>query len=74
MLVVLGDSDPAGVRWWLVVLPVILALAPVLAPSRFTRIAAFVLTVGWCVVAIFSIGVLLVPAAVALGVAMKDDG
>ncbi len=74
VLVLAQDSDPGSVRWWLIVLPVFLALVPVLAPSRLTRIAAAVFAVCWCVVTGFTIGFLLIPAAVALFLATKDDG
>ena len=72
-LVVALDSDPSGVLWPLVVLPVAIALAPVLVPRQGVRLAAMVAMGAWCVVTGFSIGVLLLPALAALvGAAVRE--
>jgi hypothetical protein len=68
-LVVALDSDPSGVLWPLVLLPVAIAIAPVLVPRRGVRLAAAFAMGAWCVVTGFSIGILLLPALAALIVA-----
>jgi hypothetical protein len=73
--VVLGsDGDPSGVRWWLVVAPVAIALVPVLVPLTVTRIGSMIVLGAWCVLAMFSIGVLLLPSLAALaGAALQGE-
>jgi hypothetical protein len=74
-LVVATDSDPAAVLWPIVVAPVAIALAPVLAPRRSVRIAAVAAMGVWCVVTGFTIGFLLLPSlGVLVGAAIREDG
>jgi hypothetical protein len=73
-LAVATDSDPGGVLWPLVVAPLAIALAPVLVPRTSVRLASAIAMAAWCVVAAFSIGLLLVPALVAeLGAAIRES-
>jgi hypothetical protein len=63
---VLGSqSDTSEIRWWLVVAPLFVTAAPVVIPRHPVRVAAFVALAGWCFLALFSIGMLLVPALLA---------
>jgi len=74
-LVVTVDSDPGGVLWPLVVAPIAIALAPLLVPRDGVRVAAAIAMGAWCFVTGFSIGVLLLPALVALiGAAVRERG
>jgi len=74
-LVLTIDSDPGGVLWPLVVAPLAIALAPILAPRNGVRLGAVVAMAAWCLLAGFSIGLLLVPALVAQLVAViRDEG
>jgi hypothetical protein len=67
-----SQSDTSEVRWWLVVAPLFITAAPVLIPRQGVRVAAFVALAGWCFLALFSIGMLLVPALLAaLAAAVK---
>ena len=72
-IVVSTDGDPAGVVWPLVVLPVAIAVVPVVVPSSPSRIGAAAAMAAWCIVTGFSIGVLLVPALTALLVAIVRE-
>ena len=73
-IIVASDGDPSHVRWWLVVAPVAVCLAPVLAPRKSVRIGAAVTLAAWCVVAALSIGFLLWPALAALvTAALRED-
>ena len=72
-IVVSTDSDPRGVLWPLVVLPVAIALVPVVLPSSPARIGAAVAMAAWCIVTGLSIGVLLVPALAAQLVATVQE-
>ena len=58
-----SQDDPWGVRWWLVVAPVAISAFPLLVPKNAARLLAALVLTAWCVVAMFSIGMLLVPAA-----------
>ena len=73
-LVLGSDSDPAGVRWWLVVAPVVVAAIPVAAPRHDVRMGTSVVLAVWVVVASASIGLFFVPAAVAALVAARQTG
>jgi len=75
VLVIFGsDGDASHVRWPLVVAPVVLTLAPLLFRRRGVRLGAAVLLGFWCVLAVFSIGALLLPAlAAALMAAGRDQ-
>jgi hypothetical protein len=64
-IIVGSDGDPSQVRWWVVVLPVALTLVPVLLPRTPVRFGAAVAMGAWCVLAVLSIGVLLMPALAA---------
>jgi hypothetical protein len=67
---VLGSQDDASqVRWWLVVAPLFVTAVPVLIPRHAARVGAMVVLGGWCFLAVFSIGMLLVPALIAAVVA-----
>jgi hypothetical protein len=59
------DSEPERIRWWLVVAPVAISALPLLLPKNAARLLAALLLTAWCVVTMFSIGMLLVPALVA---------
>jgi len=72
---VLGtDSDPAGVRWWLVLLPAGLAALPLAVPVRAVRIGSAAALVIWTVLAGASIGLFFLPATVAALVAVGSAG
>jgi hypothetical protein len=74
-LVVASDGDPGGVLWPLVVAPIAIVLAPVLVPRTDVRVGAVIALGAWCVLTGFSIGLLLVPAFVALMVAaVRENG
>lgn len=74
-LVVSTPTDPAGVRWWLVVAPVALAAVPLVAPTRASQLLATTLQALWCFVTGFSIGFLLLPALAAHLLAVtREDG
>jgi len=68
-LVVGSDSDPAGVRWWLLLLPVVVAALPVSLPAHGTRVAAAIGLALWTAIAGASVGLLFVPATAAALVA-----
>jgi hypothetical protein len=59
------DSEPERVRWWLVVTPVAISAFPLLIPKNAARLFAALLLTAWCFVAMFSIGMFLLPALVA---------
>jgi len=72
-LIVGSDGDPSQVLWPLVVLPVGIALAPVIVPRDRVRLLAAVGMGAWCIATGLSIGVLLVPALGALlGAAIRE--
>jgi len=74
-LAVTTDGDPGRVLWTLVLAPLAITIAPVLAPRGDVRWAATAAMAIWCVIAATSIGLLLVPALVAqLGAALREDG
>ena len=70
-LVLASESDPAGVRWWLVLAPVVLAAIPVVAPIHRVRVGVAVALVVWTALASASIGLFFLPAAVAAVVAVR---
>ena len=71
--VAVTDADPAVVVWSLVLAPVAIALAPLLAPRTATRLGAAVAMGAWCILTGFTIGALLLPALVALiGAAIRE--
>ncbi len=53
----------------LLVLPVLVTLAPLLFPSRVTRVIATVLICGFTLVGSFTIGLFYLPAALAMLIA-----
>lgn len=59
------DSDPERIRWWLVLAPVAITAFPLLVRKNAARLLAALLLTAWCIVAMFSIGMLLLPALVA---------
>jgi hypothetical protein len=69
-----SETDPAGVRWWLVVAPLVVTAIPVLLPRHGVRVTAMVVLGAWCVLAVFSIGMLLGPALSAAVVAVVREG
>jgi hypothetical protein len=73
-LILSTDTDPGQVRWWLVVAPLILTGAPLVLPRRQVWIAATVLLCLWCAVTGFSIGMLFLPALVAMFFALRRSG
>jgi hypothetical protein len=73
-LVIATDGDPGGVLWPLVVAPIAIALVPVILPRTDVRLGAAVAMAAWCILAGFSIGLLLVPALVAqLAEAIREE-
>jgi hypothetical protein len=73
-LIVASDGDPAHVVWWLVVVPVAIALLPVLVPVRPARIGAMLAMGAWCALTGFSIGFLLLPSLAALvGTVLREE-
>jgi hypothetical protein len=64
-LVFTTDQDPWSIRWWLVVAPVAITAFPLLVRKNAARLFAALLLTAWCVVAMFSIGMFLLPALVA---------
>ena len=68
------DTEPGRVRWWLVVAPLVLTPAPLVLPRRQVWIAATALLGVWCVVTGFSIGMLFLPALVAMLFALGRSG
>jgi hypothetical protein len=65
-LVVASDGDPSQVLWPLVLAPVGITLAPVLAPRTDVRLSALLVLGAWCFLTGFSIGFLLLPTLGAL--------
>jgi hypothetical protein len=61
-LVFTTDQDPWSIRWWLVVAPVAITAFPLLVRKNPARLFAALLLTAWCIVAMFSIGMLLLPA------------
>ena len=68
------DTEPGQVRWWLVVAPLVLTGAPLVIPRRQVWIAATAVLCLWCVVTGFSIGMLFLPALVAMLFALGRSG
>jgi len=68
-LVLGSDSERSGVRWWLVLAPLVLAALPVMVPRPGVRFGAVVGLAAWAVLAAASIGLLFLPATVAALVA-----
>ena len=66
------DTDPPGIRWWLVFAPAFFTALPLLVPRRVVRIAVAGALVLWCVAAAASIGFLFLPATLAALVAARD--
>jgi len=67
-----GDSALAVNGWWIVVVvsvPVVLTLIPVLVDHRMARAVASVVLWLCCVVALLSVGIFFVPAAILLTIA-----
>jgi hypothetical protein len=69
-----SQSDASQVRWWLVAVPPFVAAIPVLLPRHAVRIGATAVLGAWCFLAVFSIGMLLVPALLAAFAALVRDG
>ena len=70
-LVLGSDSDPGGVRWWLVLAPALLAAVPVVAPVHSMRVGVGVALAAWTALASASIGLFFLPATVAALVAAR---
>ena len=71
--IVASPTDTEQVRWWLVVAPLIVAAIPLVVPRPGVRVAATLALGAWCWVAMFSIGMLQLPALVAaFGAVLKD--
>ena len=68
--IIVAGTGSSGVRWWLVVVPLFATLAAAVVPRSDVRYVALALTVGWCWLAAGSIGVLFLPAVVALALAV----
>ena len=68
-----GEASGLSVNgsWILVVasVPVLIALVPLLVPRRVVRVIAAVLLWICCVIALFSVGIFFVPAAIVLTIA-----
>jgi len=74
-LVIAIDSDPDHVLWPLVIAPLAIALAPILAPRTGVRLGAAAVMAAWWFLTGFSIGLLLVPAfVVQLVAAIRETG
>jgi hypothetical protein len=71
--VVASQTDTDDVRWWLVVAPLFVMAAPVLLARHAVRVGAMVALAGWCFLAVFSIGMLQLPALVAAVIAVLRD-
>jgi hypothetical protein len=68
-----GDSALAVNGWWIIVVvsvPVVLTLIPVLVHHRVTRVVAAVVLWLCCVVALLSVGIFFVPAAILMTIAV----
>ena len=72
--VVASQTETDQVRWWLVAAPLVVAAIPLLVPRHGARVAAALALGAWCFVAMFSIGMLQLPALVAAVVAAARDG
>ena len=72
--IVASQSETDQIRWWLVVTPLVVAAIPLLAPRHDVRVAAALALGAWCFVAVFSIGMLQLPALVAAVVAVARGG
>ena len=72
--VVASQTETGQARWWLVVAPLVVAAIPLLVPRHGARVAAALALGAWCFVAMFSIGMLQLPALVAAAVAAARDG
>lgn len=66
-------SDGSHVRWWLVAVPLIATAVAVAVPRPELPLAASVLLVVWCLLGGVSVGFLLLPAALALLLAVSVD-
>jgi hypothetical protein len=78
IVAVLLAGDESVWTVWLLFAPVAVALLPLAASNTGTRrtlqVLAAVLLVCWCVAALFSVGILYVPAAVAAAWAAATGG
>lgn len=70
-LVIGADFDPAGVRWWLLLLPVVVAALPVSLPTHGTRVGAAIVLALWTALASASLGLFFLPATLAALVAAR---
>jgi hypothetical protein len=68
-----SQTDTSDVRWWLVVAPTVVTAVPLLFPRLEVRVAAMAVLGTWCIVASFSIGLLLVPALAAAVAAAASE-
>jgi hypothetical protein len=57
-----SETDTGDVRWWLVVAPLFVTAIPLVLARRGVRLAAMLALGAWCVLGLFSIGILQVPA------------
>ena len=72
-LVAASGGDTSHVRWPLVVAPVVIAVASVVAPRTNVRLASVLALGAWCALAGFTIGYLLLPALGALLASMVRE-
>lgn len=68
-----SETDTSQVRWWLVFAPLVITAAPVVFSRQSVRVSALITLGAWCVVAIFSIGMLQLPALVVSVISAARD-
>jgi hypothetical protein len=69
-----SQTDTGDVRWWLVVVPLVVTATPVVVATHGVRLAAMIALGAWCVLAVFSIGMLQLQALLAAVVAvLRED-
>jgi hypothetical protein len=71
--IVVSQTETDQVRWWLVLAPVVVTVIPLLSPRYGVRVAAMLALGAWCILALFSIGMLQLPALIAAVVAVARD-